>query len=84
MTGASSLLGAGATAALEDLPPSAKLVALTLEHEGDLTQSQLADATLLPTRTVRSALQELDAADLVSSRTAVMDARQRVYSFDPP
>ncbi|MFB6117514.1 MarR family transcriptional regulator [Halosegnis sp.] len=65
--------------ALADLPPSAKLVYKTLKYEGQLTQSALAEETLLPQRTVREALARLEAADLVVSRPAVMDARKRVY-----
>jgi len=68
-----------ATALLE-LPPSAKLVFKTLEHEGELTQSQLAEQTLLAGRTVRSALSELEAAGVVSSRRSVVDARKTLYS----
>lgn len=69
------------TAALSELPPSAKLVAKTLEHEGELTQPQLADQTLLAGRTVRSALSELEDADVVTSRSSVIDARKTLYSL---
>ena len=47
--------------AVRDLPPSAKLVAKVLEYNDTLTQSQLADETLLPPRTVRYALNRLEA-----------------------
>lgn len=70
------------TAALGDLPPSAKLVAKTLEYEGDLTQAQLAESTLLPSRTVRYALAELEENDLVTARISFRDARQQIYSLD--
>lgn len=70
-----------ATVALSELPPSAKLVAKTLEHEGELTQPQLADQTLLAGRTVRSALSELEDADIVTSRSSVIDARKTLYSL---
>ena len=69
-------------AVLGDLPPSAKLVAKTLEYEGDLTQSQLAESTLLPTRTVRYGLTQLEENGLVTSEISFMDARKRVYSLD--
>ena len=69
------------TATLSELPPSAKLVAKTLEHEGELTQPQLADQTLLAGRTVRSALSELEDADVVTSRSSVIDARKTLYSL---
>ena len=70
-------------AALRDLPPSAKLVAKTLEYDGSLTQSQLGHETLLPSRTVRDALTNLEDAGVVESRPSVMDARKRVYSLQP-
>jgi DNA-binding MarR family transcriptional regulator len=64
------------------LPPSAKLVAKTLAYEGELTQSQLAEETLLPGRTVRHALSQLESEDLVTSRISFIDARQRIYTLD--
>jgi DNA-binding MarR family transcriptional regulator len=67
---------------LLDLPPSAKLVAKTLEYEGDATQAQLAESTLLPVRTVRDAVSRLEENGVVSSRISFQDARQRVYSLD--
>jgi DNA-binding MarR family transcriptional regulator len=70
------------SADLADLPPSAKLVAKTLEYEGDKTQSDLAESTLLPPRTVRYALTDLEESGIVSSRISFMDARQRVYSLE--
>ncbi|AGN00687.1 ArsR family transcriptional regulator [Salinarchaeum sp. Harcht-Bsk1] len=74
--------GTDARTALADLPPSAKLVATVLAHEGELTQAQLAEETLLPPRTVRSGLSELDSAGLVDSRISFVDARQRIYDLD--
>lgn len=68
--------------ALRDLPPSAKLVAKTLEYEGESTQSDLVESTLLPARTVRHALARLEETGLVRSRLSVMDARKRIYSLD--
>jgi hypothetical protein len=49
---------------LSDLPPSAKLVAKALEYDDTLTQGQLEDETLLPSRTVRYALTRLEEHDL--------------------
>jgi DNA-binding MarR family transcriptional regulator len=69
-------------ASLADLAPSAKLVALVLTERGRMTQQQLAEATLLSTRTTRHALSELEDAGVVTSRTCFMDARQRLYSLD--
>ena len=68
--------------AVRDLPPSAKLVAKTLEYNDTLTQSELAEETLLPPRTVRYALNRLEDVDVVDSRFSFADARKRIYSLD--
>ena len=44
---------------LLSMPPSSKLLLKTLEYEGELTQKDLANKTLLPDRTVRLALSHL-------------------------
>jgi len=67
--------------AVRDLPPSAKLVAKVLEYNGSLTQSQLAEETLLPPRTVRYALTRLEEVDVVGSRFSFSDARKRIYTL---
>ncbi|MXR19203.1 MarR family transcriptional regulator [Halobacterium bonnevillei] len=67
--------------ALEDMPPSAKLVAKVLEYNDGLTQKQLAEETLLPDRTVRYALTRLEEQNLVDSRFSFSDARKRVYTL---
>ncbi|QSG14194.1 Transcriptional regulator containing HTH domain,ArsR family [Halapricum desulfuricans] len=64
---------------LKELPPSAKLVAKVLEDSPPLSQGELAEASLLPDRTVRYALNRLDEADLVGSRYSFRDARKQVY-----
>jgi DNA-binding MarR family transcriptional regulator len=66
---------------VEDLPPSAKLVAKILDYESPLTQSQLSDETLLPGRTVRYALNRLEDVGAVDSRFSFVDARKRVYEL---
>lgn len=68
--------------AIRGLPPSAKLVAKTLEYNGRLTQAELAEETLLPQRTVRSALARLEDADVISSEISFVDARKEVYELD--
>lgn len=68
--------------AIRDLPPSAKLVAKTLEYNDRLTQGELAEETLLPQRTVRSALARLEEANVISSEISFMDARKQVYELD--
>jgi len=67
--------------AVAELPPSAKLVAKVLEYNERLTQSQLAEETLLPPRTVRYALNRLEEAGVVDSRFSFTDARKRVYAL---
>lgn len=64
---------------LRELPPSAKLVAKVLETDAPLSQGQLAEASLLPDRTVRYALNRLEECDLVDSRYSFSDARKQVY-----
>ena len=68
--------------AVAELPPSAKLVAKTLEYNDALTQSELAEETLLPPRTVRYALNRLEEVDVVDSRFSFADARKRIYTLD--
>lgn len=82
MTGQPSPTSESPASVLRDLPPSAKLVAKTLEYEGELTQSDLATETLLPRRTVRHALKRLEEHGIVESRISFVDARQRIYSLD--
>ncbi|MFW6017275.1 MAG: MarR family transcriptional regulator [Halapricum sp.] len=67
--------------AVRELPPSAKLVAKALEYNGQLTQNQLAQETLLPGRTVRYALNRLEEVDVVDARFSFTDARKRVYTL---
>ena len=67
--------------AVEELPPSAKLVAKVLEYNERLTQSQIAEETMLPPRTVRYALTRLEEVDAVDGRFSFTDARKRVYSL---
>lgn len=77
-----SLTSQETSADIADLPPSAKLVAKTLEYEDDSTQSELAESTLLPPRTVRYALTQLEENGIVTSHISFMDARQRIYSLE--
>lgn len=67
--------------AVAEMPPSAKLVAKALEYNGQLTQSAIAEETLLPSRTVRYALSRLEDADVVESRFSFTDARKRIYNL---
>jgi DNA-binding MarR family transcriptional regulator len=65
---------------LESLTPSAKFVYTVLDYEGPLTQKALAEQTRLSQRSVRSALADLDDAELVEERIYPRDARQRLYA----
>ncbi|WP_435178972.1 MarR family transcriptional regulator [Halorussus sp. AFM4] len=76
------LTGENATEEIRDLPPSAKLVAKVLEYNDTMTQSQIAEESLLPDRTVRYALNRLDDEGIVSSRFSFSDARKRLYTLD--
>ncbi len=67
--------------AIRELPPSAKLVIKVLEYHDTLTQSELAEETMLPARTVRFAISRLQEAGLIESRFAFTDARKRLYSL---
>lgn len=65
---------------LADLPPSAKLVFVVLEHEGPLTQKRLVEETRLSSRTVRYALGRLNEINAVSEQISFIDARQTLYT----
>ncbi|RBI59542.1 ArsR family transcriptional regulator [halophilic archaeon] len=69
---------------LIDLPPSAKLVAKVLDAEAPLDQAELAEETLLPNRTVRSALKQLHEVNLISAHVKIRDARKQIYKLRPP
>lgn len=62
-----------------ELPPSAKLVYMVLDHEGELTQRGIAEHTRLAPRTVRNALSELESIDAVERTVNFADARQHIY-----
>ena len=66
---------------IQDLPPSAKLVAIVLEHNGTLSRRELAAESLLPERTVRLGLDQLEEVDVVESKTSLKDARKRLYTL---
>jgi DNA-binding MarR family transcriptional regulator len=66
---------------VREMPPSAKLVAKVLQYNDTLTQSQLAEETLLPPRTVRYALSRLEDADAIETQISFTDARKRLYTL---
>lgn len=67
-----------------ELPPSAKLVYKVLEYNGELTQKQIVEESLLSPRTVRYALNELESAGIVEEDIYFADARQRLYRLTRP
>lgn len=67
---------------LGDFPPSAKLVYMTLQYEGPLTQKELVEHTELASRTVRNALSTLKEAGFVREELYHEDLRQRHYVVD--
>lgn len=67
---------------VEDLPPSCKLVYITLEREGRLTSAKLAEKTRLAPRTVRYAIEKLEANEPISSQVYLADTRETVYEID--
>jgi NAD+ kinase len=66
----------------QGLPPSAKLVLKALEYKGQLTQREITDETMLPSRTVRYALSMLMSEGLVSKKVSLRDSRQGLYSVN--
>ncbi len=66
---------------LEKLPPSAKLVFKTLEANGQMTQKDLIRETILPSRTVRYALNRLKEEKILMERFYFLDSRQSLYEI---
>lgn len=66
---------------LEKLPPSAKLVFKTLEANGQMTQKDIIRETILPSRTVRYALNRLKEEKILLERFYFPDSRQSLYEI---
>ena len=64
---------------LKDLPASSKLAYKILVHEGNMTQKELINVSLLPERTVRYALNILMKRQLITHQPHFSDARQTIY-----
>lgn len=64
---------------LAEVPNTAKLVYVILLVNGGLTQGEIADASRVPPRTVRHALEQLNDAGLVESEPYMGDARKSLY-----
>lgn len=69
---------------LERLPPSAKLVFKALEAKGQLTQKEIIRETILPSRTVRYALNRLKEEEILQERFYFIDSRQSLYEIKRP
>jgi NAD+ kinase len=63
-----------------ELPPSAKLVFKVLEYQGQLSQKEIIEETMLPPRTVRYALSLLMSEGLVTKKLSLRDSRQGLYN----
>jgi transcription initiation factor IIE alpha subunit len=69
---------------LERLPPSAKLVFKALEAKGQLTKKEIIRETILPSRTVRYALNRLKEEEILQERFYFIDSRQSLYEIKKP
>jgi transcription initiation factor IIE alpha subunit len=72
------------TVRIRHLPPSVKLVYKVLETRGQLTQKDIIRETLLPSRTVRYALNRLKDENVLVERHYFIDARQSLYDLNRP
>lgn len=66
---------------VRELPPSTTLVALVLADEGPLSIGELTEESLLARRTVRAALAQLEAANLLESRPGQSAGATPVYEL---
>ncbi|MDZ7688833.1 MAG: helix-turn-helix domain-containing protein [Halobacteriales archaeon] len=66
----------------EDLPPSAKLVAKVIEHEGAMDASEISESARLHPSTTRDALKRLAEKGVVDVRVDSEDGRRLVYTMD--
>jgi len=67
---------------VKSLPPSAKLVYKVISIEKEMTQKEIINATYLPDRTVRHALELLEKENIIKSKPFLSDARQMSYSVN--
>jgi transcription initiation factor IIE alpha subunit len=68
--------------AFGDLPPSAKLVAKVIEHEGEMDANEVSEAARLHPSTTRDALKRLAERGVVDVRVESRDSRRLVYSME--
>lgn len=69
---------------MNDMPPSAKLVAYVIVSDDQHSIAGITESSLLPRRTVRYALRRLEAAGLVDVRQSLGDARRRTFWLTNP
>lgn len=67
---------------LDRHPPSAKLVYIVLDKEGELTQTELAEESHLPQRTVRRTLKNLEEDGIVRQRSSIHNANENIYRIE--
>ena len=67
---------------MKDAPPSSKFIIKLLEFEGPLTQKEIINATMLPSRTVRRGLDYLINRGLVLKKPFIGDPRQSLYAIN--
>ena len=64
---------------LRELPPTAKFIYKLLLYEGEMTQKEIAEASSIPSRTIRNSLNILLEKGLITKKVNVRDTRQFVY-----
>jgi transcription initiation factor IIE alpha subunit len=69
---------------LERLPPSAKLVFKALESKGRMTKKEIVRETILPSRTVRYAINRLKEEEILVERFYFIDSRQSLFEIKRP
>lgn len=67
-----------------DLPPSAKFILKILEYEGQLTQKEIMEKTMLPSRTVRNALNILIRKGGLIKRQVILRGNKEVAIYSLP
>jgi DNA-binding Lrp family transcriptional regulator len=67
--------------AIQDAPPSAKLLYKVLEYNGSLTQKGIVEKSMLSQRTVRDAIDRLAELGVVRESVYIPDARQSLYEL---
>ncbi len=66
----------------ENLPPSAKLVAKVIEHEGAMDANEISESARLHPSTTRDALKRLAEEGVVDVTVDSDDGRRLVYTID--